>query len=215
MREFFYVSICKDVPASELPTQAAMLNAIDVVVERGSVDVHVLSKADLLKLGRNAIQLLIKNLTSEDLQKYCAALAIPHNSDPSCCESMKVAILEAIPNERVSLDALLSDGVSALKERLRDATLAHPSTNHAHTLLREQEPGLLQDCAKALDVRFQSKGLRKNTEQLGVTSWKLWRRTAKYTAAKVQRLKYLQSLPKDPQNKRIIQKSGQRTLATR
>ena len=63
-----------------------MLNATDGAVERGSVDVHVLSKADLLELERSHIQLLIKDLTSEDLQNYCAALAIPHVSDPFLCE---------------------------------------------------------------------------------------------------------------------------------
>ena len=97
---------------------------------------------------------------------------------------MKVAILEDIPNECVSFDALFSDGVSALKERLRDATLANPANNHAHTLLREKEPGLLRDGAKALDVRFNSKGFVRTRNNYVLTSWKLWRSTAN-----IQRLK--------------------------
>ena len=68
-----------------------MLDAADGVAEGGSVDVHLLSKAALLELGRHNIQLHIKDLKSDDLQKYCAALALPHVSDPSCCEKMKVA----------------------------------------------------------------------------------------------------------------------------
>ena len=55
---------------------------------------------------------------------------------------MKVAILEAVPDERVSREALALDGVSALRSRLRDATLVHQSNESAHPLLREQEPGL-------------------------------------------------------------------------
>ena len=86
-----------------------MLDAADGAAEGGSVDVHLLSKAALLELGRHNIQLHIKDLKSEDLQKYCAALALPHASDPSYCEKMKVAILEAVPNERVSCEALLSE----------------------------------------------------------------------------------------------------------
>ena len=134
-----------------------MLDAADGVAEGGSVDVHLLSKAALLELGRHNIQLHIKDLKSDDLQKYCAALALPHVSDPSCsdlfcCEKMKVAILEAVPNERVSREALLSDGVSALRTRLRDATLEHHAKGSAHPLLREQQPGLLRDCAKAMGV---------------------------------------------------------------
>ena len=155
---------------------AAMLTATDGAVERGSVDVHVLSKADLLKLGRKDIQLCIKDLTSEDLQKYCAALAIPHVSDPCSCESMEVAILTAVPNERVSREALLSHGVSSLRARLRDATLEHPVTRSKHPLLREQQPGLLRDCADAMGVPLNINKVCQNTEQ--VLSSELWRRTS-------------------------------------
>ena len=157
---------------------AAMLIAIDGVVERGSVDVHVLSKADLLKFGRKDIQLCIKDLTSEDLQKYCAALAIPHVSDPCSCESMKVAILTAVPNERVSREALLSDGVSALRARLRDATLEHHATRSKHQLLREQQPGLLRDCAESMGVPLKQIKCARVRNKYVLLSSKLWRRTS-------------------------------------
>ena len=45
-------------------------------------------------------------------------------------------------SERVSFDALVSDGVNALKERISNATVARPNRKCAHPLLREQEPGL-------------------------------------------------------------------------
>ena len=59
-----------------------MLNATDGILEQGSVDAHVLSKAYLVKLGRCRTQSFITELTSDDLQKLHAALCIPHVSTP-------------------------------------------------------------------------------------------------------------------------------------
>ena len=113
----------------------------------------VLSKAALLKLGRQKLQLQIKDLEPGDLRKYCTVLALPHVSDPSYCAEMKVDILEAVPNERVAREDLLSDGVTALQDRLCDATWDRRScTGNTHPLLSERQPGLLRDCAKAMGV---------------------------------------------------------------
>ena len=93
----------------------------------------MLSKAALLELGRQNLQLQIKDLKTGDLRKYCAALALPHVSDPSYSATLKVEILEAVPNERVAREDLLSDGVTALQDRLYDATWdRRPSTGNTH-----------------------------------------------------------------------------------
>ena len=57
-------------------------------------------------------------------------------------------------NERVAREDLLSYGVSALQDRLYDATWERPSTQNPHPILRERQPGLLSDCAKAMGVNL-------------------------------------------------------------
>ena len=119
-----------------------MLDATDGIIEQGAVDVHVLSKAYLVKLGRCRTQSLITELTSDDLQKFHAVLCIPHVGNPFPREKMLVAILEAVPNEHASRKAPLSAGVSALRTRLRDATLVRPSRKGPHTLFARAEARL-------------------------------------------------------------------------
>ena len=143
-----------------------MLNAIDGILEQGTVDVHVVSKAYLVKLGRCRTQSLITELTSDDLQKLHAPLCVPHVSTPLPRKNMLVAILEAVPNGHVSRKALLSACVSALRTRLRDATLVRPSRTVQHTFLHEQKPGLLRDCAKAMGVKLQVKSRHKSQERV-------------------------------------------------
>ena len=61
---------------------------------------------------------------------------------------------------------LWSDGVSAFRARLRDATLEHHATRSKHPLLREQQPGLLRDCADAMGVPLNINKVRQSTEQV-------------------------------------------------
>ena len=143
-----------------------MLNATDGALEQGAVDVHVLSKAYLIKLGRCRTQSFITELTSDNLHKLHTALCLPRVSNPLLLEKMLVAILEAVPNEHVSRTALLSAGVSALQARLRDATLVRPSRKAPHTLLCEQMPGLLRDCAKTMGVKLRVKDLYRSQKQV-------------------------------------------------
>ena len=71
-----------------------------------------ITKAQLLKAGRCQVQSTIKDLSIEDLHKYCAALNIPYGSEPPCrseyvgapsnLDSLRVAIVRAVPKKRVS-----------------------------------------------------------------------------------------------------------------
>ena len=129
------------------------------------------TKAQLLKAGRCQVQSTIKDLSLEDLQKYSTALNIPYGSETHCrsrdddgappnLDNLRVAILRAVPNERVSKEALIADGVLALAERLQDGSLERQSSRMAYALLHEQKPGLLRDCARAMWVPLHSRGHR-------------------------------------------------------
>ena len=144
----------------------AMLNATDAIPEEAPVDVLVLSKPYLVGLGRCRIQSLITELPSDDLHKLYTAHCISQVSNPLPREKMLVAILEAFPNEHVSRKALFAAGVDALQARLCNATLVRPTRNDPHTLLREQKPGLLRDCAKAMGVKLTVRSLYKSGEQV-------------------------------------------------
>ena len=155
----------------------AMLNATDAIPEEAPVDVLVLSKPYLLGLGRCRIQSLITEMPSDDLHKLSTALCISQVSNPLPRDTMMVAILEAFPNEHVSRTALLSAGVDALQARLCNATLVRPTRKAPHTLLREQKPGLLRDCAKAMGVTLKVNYRYKSKNKYVLKSCKQWRRT--------------------------------------
>ena len=91
-----------------------MLNATDGMIEQGAVDVHMLSKKYLVRLGRCRTKSFITELTSDDVQKLHAALCLPRVSNPLPREKMIVAILEAVPNKHVSRTELFSAGVRAV-----------------------------------------------------------------------------------------------------
>ena len=100
-----------------------------------------ITKAQLLTAGRCQVQSTIKVLSFEDLQKYCAALNIPYGSEPHCrsqddgappnLDNLRVAILRAVRNKRVSKQALIADGVLAFRERFQDDTLEQQSSRMA------------------------------------------------------------------------------------
>ena len=112
-------------------------------------------KAEILSLGKCDLQMRLKT------EKYvrgqngfvgrcCNALGLPlRRPDKSYYTALELknAILAAVPNLGVTKHDLFVAGAAAVAKRLQDATMSR-----GQDLMSENKPGLLRDCAAALNI---------------------------------------------------------------